>query len=97
MKRNFKKKLGGGGFGTVFEGALINDTKIAVKHLDGFSQIKKSLLAEVETIGSIHHLNLVRLTRFCAQKSHSLIVYEYMSNGSLNEWIFHRTQEINLD
>nr|POE55603.1 g-type lectin s-receptor-like serine/threonine-protein kinase sd2-5 [Quercus suber] len=97
MTRNFKKKLGAGGFGTVFEGALIDGTKIAVKHLDGFSQIRKSFLTEVETIGSIHHLNLVRLTGFCAQKSHLLIVYEYMFDGPLDKWIFHKTREINLD
>ena len=76
---------------SVFEGALIDGTKIAVKCLNGFSQIRKLFLVEVETIGSIHHLNLVRLTGFCAKKSHLLIVYEYVSNGSLDKWIFHKT------
>ena len=61
MTKNFNNKLGGGGFGTVFEGTLINNTKVAVKRLDGFGQIKKSFLAEVMTIGNIHHFNLVRL------------------------------------
>uniref|UniRef100_A0A7N2N7X9 Receptor-like serine/threonine-protein kinase n=1 Tax=Quercus lobata TaxID=97700 RepID=A0A7N2N7X9_QUELO len=56
---NFNKELGGGGFGTVFEGTLVDGTKVAVKRLDGFSQIKKSFLAEVETIGNTHHFNLV--------------------------------------
>ncbi|PKI34780.1 hypothetical protein CRG98_044831 [Punica granatum] len=55
---NFSKKLGAGGFGSVFEGTLIDGTKIAVKQLEGLGQIKKSFLAEVETIGSIHHVNL---------------------------------------
>ena len=40
MTENFNKKLGAGGFGIVFEGTLINGTKVAVKHLHGFSQIK---------------------------------------------------------
>ncbi|XP_023905030.2 G-type lectin S-receptor-like serine/threonine-protein kinase SD2-5 [Quercus suber] len=97
MTKNFSKKLGGGGFGTVFEGSLIDCTKIAVKHLNGINQIKKSFLAEVETIGSIHHFNLVRLIGFCAQRSHRLLVYEYMSNGSLDKWIFHKNHEFNLD
>nr|XP_023883553.1 G-type lectin S-receptor-like serine/threonine-protein kinase SD2-5 [Quercus suber] len=97
MTKNFNKKLGGGGFGTVFEGALIDGTKIAVKHLNGINQIKKSFLAEVETIGNIHHFNLVRLIGFCAQRSHRLLVYEYMSNGSLDKWIFHKNHEFNLD
>ena len=97
MTKNFNKKLGGGGFGTVFEGTLIDGTKVAVKHLNGINQIKNSFLAEVETIGSIHHFNLVRLIGFCAQRSHRLLVYEYLSNGSLDKWIFHKTLEFNLD
>ncbi|KAK3404873.1 hypothetical protein EUGRSUZ_K01177 [Eucalyptus grandis] len=72
-------------------------TKVAVKRLDGFGQVKKSFLAEVETIGSIHHVNLVRLVGFCAEKSHRLLIYEYMSNGSLDRWIFHKSNESVLD
>ena len=69
-----------------------------MKRFDGLNQIKKSFLAEVETIGSIHHFNLVRLIGFCAEKSHQLLlVYEYMSNGSLDKWIFHRNPEMLLD
>ncbi|KAF3946188.1 hypothetical protein CMV_027516 [Castanea mollissima] len=48
MTENFKKNIGGGGFGTVFEGTLIDGTRVAVKRLHGFSQIKKSFLAEPE-------------------------------------------------
>ena len=97
MTRNFIKALGGGGFGTVFEGTLIDGTKVAVKRLDGLSQIEKSFLAEVETIGRTHHLNLVRLIGFCAEKFHKFLVYEYMSNGSLDKWIFHKNLEMSLD
>ncbi|XP_057506364.1 G-type lectin S-receptor-like serine/threonine-protein kinase SD2-5 [Actinidia eriantha] len=96
MKKNFSNKLGEGGFGSVFLGTLNDGTEVAVKRLDGLSQIKKSFLAEVETIGSIHHVNLVRLTGFCAEKSHMLLVYEYMSNGSLDKWIFQRHRELIL-
>uniref|UniRef100_A0A7N2N7X6 non-specific serine/threonine protein kinase n=1 Tax=Quercus lobata TaxID=97700 RepID=A0A7N2N7X6_QUELO len=94
---NFNKELGGGGFGIVFEGTLTNGTKVAVKCLDGYGQIKKSFLAEVKTIGSIHHLNLVRLVGFCDEKSHRLLVYEYMSNGSLDRWLFHKNPKMLLD
>ena len=68
-----------------------------MKRLDGFSQIKKSFLAEVETIGSIHHINLVRLIGFCAEKNHRLLVYEYISNRSLDRWVFHKNPEMLLD
>ncbi|KAF8044039.1 hypothetical protein BT93_A2122 [Corymbia citriodora subsp. variegata] len=93
----FGKKLGEGGFGSVFEGTLSDGTKVAVKRLDGFGQVNKSFLAEVKTIGSIHHVNLVRLVGFCAEKSHRLLVYEYMSNGSLDRWIFHKSNECVLN
>ncbi|KAL8046833.1 hypothetical protein ABFX02_08G199600 [Erythranthe guttata] len=94
---NFNKKLGEGGFGSVFQGLLKDGTKIAVKTLDGVGHIKKSFLAEVESIGSIHHVNLVRLIGFCADKSHRLLVYEYVVNGSLEKWIYTGRQEKSLD
>ncbi|GKE00082.1 G-type lectin S-receptor-like serine/threonine-protein kinase SD2-5, partial [Tanacetum coccineum] len=90
---NFSKKLGQGGFGTVFEGTLKDGSKIAVKCLEGLSQANKSFLAEVESIGSIHHVNLVRLRGFCASKSQRLLVYEFMSKGSLDQWIYHGDRE----
>ncbi|KAK3407129.1 hypothetical protein EUGRSUZ_K03237 [Eucalyptus grandis] len=97
ITNEFDRKLGEGGFGSVFEGTLSDGTKVAVKRLDGFGQVKKSFLAEVETLGSIHHMNLVRLMGFCVEKSHKLLIYEYMSNGSLDRWIFHKSNECVLD
>lgn len=93
---DFCTKLGEGGFGSVFEGKL-GDMRIAVKRLDGIGQGKREFLAEVETIGSIHHIYLVRLIGFCAERSHRLLVYEYMCNGSLDKWIFYRNQDVALD
>ncbi|KAH0651225.1 hypothetical protein KY284_031137 [Solanum tuberosum] len=69
MTENFSEKLGEGGFGSVFEGTMSDGTKIAVKRLQGFGNVKKSFLAEVATIGSIQHVNLVQLVGFCAEKS----------------------------
>ncbi|KAL5707447.1 hypothetical protein ACHQM5_018349 [Ranunculus cassubicifolius] len=93
---DFTKKLGQGGFGSVFEGILANGTMVAVKCLDGIGQVRKSFLAEVESIGSIHHVNLVRLIGFCADKSHRYLVYEYMVNGSLEKWIFNKNDKSSL-
>ncbi|XP_037445328.1 G-type lectin S-receptor-like serine/threonine-protein kinase SD2-5 [Triticum dicoccoides] len=92
----FSKKLGDGGFGSVFQGELGED-KVAVKRLEGARQGKKEFLAEVETIGSIEHINLVRLIGFCAEKSERLLVYEYMSRGSLDRWIYYRHNNAPLD
>ncbi|PIA41809.1 hypothetical protein AQUCO_02200323v1 [Aquilegia coerulea] len=92
---NFHRKIGRGGFGSVYEGILGHGI-IAVKCLDfGQGQGRKQFLAEVRTIGSIHHVNLVKLVGFCAENSHKLLAYEYMCNGSLDKWIFH--EESTLD
>ncbi|KAF5771634.1 putative protein kinase RLK-Pelle-SD-2b family [Helianthus annuus] len=90
---NFSKKLGEGGFGSVFEGSLKDGSKIAVKCLEGLSQIKTSFLAEVQSVGSIHHVNLVRLRGFCTLKSQRFLVYDFMINGSLDRWIYHGVRE----
>ncbi|XP_078174463.1 G-type lectin S-receptor-like serine/threonine-protein kinase SD2-5 [Carex rostrata] len=93
---NFVKILGKGGFGTVFEGTW-GDGKIAVKRLDNIGHGKKDFLTEVETIGNIHHINLVRLIGFCADKLNRILVYEYMCNGSLDQWIYCKDGRVPLD
>ncbi|KAL7596558.1 hypothetical protein Lser_V15G28180 [Lactuca serriola] len=85
---NFTTKLGHGGFGSVYQGALKDGTQLAVKRLEGLGQGKKEFRAEVSIIGSIHHHHLVKLKGFCAESKHRLLVYEYMANGSLDRWIF---------
>ncbi|KAK4770071.1 hypothetical protein SAY87_030603 [Trapa incisa] len=94
---NFSVKLGHGGFGSVYKGTLPDQTKLAVKKLEGIGQGKKEFRAEVCIIGSIHHHHLVRLRGFCAEGSHRLLAYEFMANGSLDRWIFRKNQEEMLD
>ncbi|CAM0878919.1 unnamed protein product [Alopecurus aequalis] len=93
---DFSTMIGAGGSGSVFEGQ-IDDKHVAVKRLDGVSQGGMEFLAEVQTIGTINHVHLVRLIGFCAEKSHRLLVYEYMPNGSLDKWIFQKHQNAPLD
>ncbi|KAG5234648.1 G-type lectin S-receptor serine/threonine-protein kinase [Salix suchowensis] len=94
---DFSDRLGKGGSGSVFKGVLRDGTHIAVKKLEKLDQDMSSFLAEVEAIGSIHHFNLVRLIGFCAEKSSGLLVFEYMSKGSLDNWIFKNDQRFCLD
>ena len=94
---NFSKRLGGGGFGSVYEGALNDKSKVAVKQLEGIGQGKKEFRAEVEIIGSIHHCHLVQLRGFCAEGPHRLLVYEYMINGSLDKHLFYGVKSNVLD
>ncbi|XP_059307665.1 G-type lectin S-receptor-like serine/threonine-protein kinase SD2-5 [Lycium ferocissimum] len=96
ITEDFSRKLGEGGFGSVYEGTLSDGTKMAVKRLDGLGQVTDSFLTEVKTVGSIHHVNLVKLIGFCAEKYHRILIYEYMVNGSLDRWISHERQENGL-
>ncbi|KAG0461253.1 hypothetical protein HPP92_021550 [Vanilla planifolia] len=78
-----------GGFGSVYKGTLREGTLVAVKKLDKLlPHGEKEFITEVTTIGAMHHMNLVTLCGFCSERSHRLLVYEYMSNGSLDKWIF---------
>ncbi|KNA19222.1 hypothetical protein SOVF_063570 [Spinacia oleracea] len=90
---NFSLKLGQGGFGSVYQGKLPDGTIFAVKKLEGVGQGVKEFRAEVSTIGSIHHIHLVKLKGFCTEGSHRLLAYELMENGSLDKWIFKRNQD----
>ncbi|CAN0903975.1 G-type lectin S-receptor-like serine/threonine-protein kinase At2g19130 [Linum grandiflorum] len=89
--KNFSERLGGGGFGSVYRGVLTNsNTIVAVKKLEGVSQGEKQFRSEVSTIGTIQHVNLVRLIGFCSEGDHNkLLVYEHMPNGSLDSRLFH--------
>ncbi|PRQ37326.1 putative protein kinase RLK-Pelle-RLCK-Os family [Rosa chinensis] len=88
---NFINLLGSGGFGSVYKGVYSNGTLVAVKVLGGTSNktIDEQFMAEVSTLGRIHHVNLVRLHGFCFERPHRALVYEYMSNGSLDKFLFH--------
>ncbi|KAL9668067.1 hypothetical protein QQ045_002441 [Rhodiola kirilowii] len=88
LTKGFKEKLGEGGFGAVYRGVLANKTVAAVKQLEGVEQGEKQFRMEVATISSTHHLNLVRLIGFCSEGRHRLLVYEFMKNGSLDNFLF---------
>uniref|UniRef100_A0A804KZH4 Protein kinase domain-containing protein n=1 Tax=Musa acuminata subsp. malaccensis TaxID=214687 RepID=A0A804KZH4_MUSAM len=81
-----KNQLGGGGFGPVYKGTLDDGRIIAVKQLSvGKSQQgEREFLAEVRMLTSIQHKNLVHLIGCCSEGAERLLVYECMTNGSLN-------------
>nr|POE49861.1 g-type lectin s-receptor-like serine/threonine-protein kinase lecrk1 [Quercus suber] len=87
---SFKEELGKGSFGAVYKGALNKGKKpVAVKRLEKLvEEGEREFRAEMRAIGRTHHRNLVRLLGFCAEDSKRLLVYEYMSNGSLADLLF---------
>ncbi|KAK9689677.1 hypothetical protein RND81_09G074600 [Saponaria officinalis] len=95
--KNFSEKLGGGGFGSVFKGILPDSSVIAVKKLESFSQGEKQFRTEVSTIGTIQHVNLVRLRGFCSEGAKKLLVYDFMQNGSLDYHLFPDKSHATLD
>lgn len=84
---NFSNKniIGKGGFGNVYKGYIRDGTVVAVKRLkDGnTSGGEIQFQTEVEMISLAVHRNLLRLYGFCMTASERLLVYPYMSNGSV--------------
>ncbi|XP_039139842.1 G-type lectin S-receptor-like serine/threonine-protein kinase At2g19130 [Dioscorea cayenensis subsp. rotundata] len=97
MTKNFSDILGRGGFGSVFKGALPDSTTIAVKKLEGWRQGEKQFRTEVITLGSLQHVNLVRLRGFCCEANKRLLAYDYMAGGSLDTHLFRSSKVLDWE
>ncbi|KAM1062028.1 hypothetical protein ACFX2A_026980 [Malus domestica] len=84
----FKLKSGKGGFGNVHHGYLKDGTPVAVKTLSpSSSQGAREFQTEVELLMKIHHRNLASLIGYCDDTDNVAIIYEYMPNGNLKEYL----------
>ena len=73
----------------VFKGILDDGTAIAVKRIDGEEHEDEEFKAEVAVLATIQHRNLVQLLGFClVPRGPRFLVYEFIENGSLDNWIF---------
>ncbi|KAH1042091.1 hypothetical protein GYH30_024414 [Glycine max] len=80
--------IGEGGYGIVYRGQLINGNPVAIKKLlNNLGQAEKEFRVEVEAIGHVRHKNLVRLLGYCIEGTHRLLIYEYVNNGNLEQWL----------
>ncbi|KAK4405262.1 putative receptor-like serine/threonine-protein kinase [Sesamum angolense] len=80
--------IGEGGYGIVFRGVLHDGSVVAVKNLlNNKGQAEKEFKVEVEAIGKVKHKNLVSLIGYCAEGAQTLLVYEYIDNGNLEQWL----------
>uniref|UniRef100_A0A0E0L2Z5 non-specific serine/threonine protein kinase n=1 Tax=Oryza punctata TaxID=4537 RepID=A0A0E0L2Z5_ORYPU len=80
--------VGEGGYGIVYRGVLADGCEVAVKNLlNNRGQAEREFKVEVEAIGRVRHKNLVRLLGYCAEGAHRILVYEYVDNGNLEQWL----------
>ncbi|KAG8068276.1 hypothetical protein GUJ93_ZPchr0005g15304 [Zizania palustris] len=79
-------EIGSGGYGKVYKGTLVDGTRVAIKRaqpnsMQGAVEFKN----EIELLSRVHHRNLVSLIGFCYEQGEQMLVYEYISNGTLRE------------
>ncbi|XP_030943952.1 probable receptor-like serine/threonine-protein kinase At4g34500 [Quercus lobata] len=80
--------IGEGGYGVVYRGVVNDGSVVAVKNLlNNKGQAEKEFKVEVEAIGKVRHKNLVGLVGYCAEGAQRMLVYEYVDNGNLEQWL----------
>ncbi|KAL6269155.1 hypothetical protein ACE6H2_026066 [Prunus campanulata] len=86
----FTDEVGKGAFGTVYKGVISNGGReVAIKKLEKVvGEGEREFQNEMNVIGRTHHKNLVKLLGYCHDGSNRLLVYEYMTNGSLADFLF---------
>ncbi|KAJ9683035.1 hypothetical protein PVL29_018854 [Vitis rotundifolia] len=86
---NFTTILGQGSFGPVYKATIATGEVVAVKVLASNSkQGEKEFQTEVSLLGRLHHRNLVNLVGYCVDKGQRMLIYEFMSNGSLENLLY---------
>lgn len=91
---NFTTLLGQGAFGPVYKAQMSTGEIFAVKVLATNSkQGEKEFQTEVLLLGRLHHRNLVNLVGYCSEKGQHMLIYEYMTNGSLASHLYSEKHE----
>ena len=86
--------LRGVGCSDVYKGIFPSGTKVAVKRVQKQME-KRCYLADMADLGDVRHRNLVQLQGWCYEKDQLLLVYDYMCNGSLDEWLYRHSSKQN--
>jgi serine/threonine protein kinase len=91
--------IGQGGYGNVYKGKLPDNTIVAIKRArEGSLQGEKEFLTEIEMLSRLHHRNLVSLIGYCDEETEQMLAYEYMPNGTLQDWLSGKlTQNLNFE
>ncbi|KAE8716503.1 Tetratricopeptide repeat (TPR)-like superfamily protein isoform 1 [Hibiscus syriacus] len=89
------RKIGDGGFGSVYLGQLRDNRIVAVKYLHKSNPLGNALSTkffcnEILILSSINHPNLVKLHGYCSDPRGLLLVYDYVPNGTLADHLHGR-------
>ncbi|ESR45366.1 protein kinase domain-containing protein [Citrus sinensis] len=77
--------VGKGGHSHVYRGCLPDGKELAVKILKPSEDVLKEFASEIEIITALHHRNIISLFGFCFEDNNLLLVYDFLSRGSLEE------------
>ncbi|KAL7210005.1 hypothetical protein ACSBR1_031556 [Camellia fascicularis] len=86
---NFREDniIGLGKTGTMYKAVFPNGSFLAIKRFFESQFSEGHFMSEVMTLGRLRHKNLVPLFGFCYEGKEKLLVYKYMPNGNLYDWI----------
>ncbi|XP_013591999.1 PREDICTED: glycerophosphodiester phosphodiesterase protein kinase domain-containing GDPDL2-like isoform X1 [Brassica oleracea var. oleracea] len=88
ITKSFAEVVGQGGFGTVYRGTLCDGRSVAVKILkNSKGNNGEDFINEVSSMSQTSHVNIVTLLGFCSEGSKRAILYEFLENGSLDNFI----------
>nr|CAB3448894.1 unnamed protein product [Digitaria exilis] len=86
--------IGCGGYGLVYKAELPDGCKLAIKKLNGeMCLMEREFTAEVEVLSMAQHDNLVPLWGYCVQGDSWFLIYSFMENGSLDDWLHNRDDD----
>ncbi|XP_050208664.1 probable LRR receptor-like serine/threonine-protein kinase At1g06840 [Mercurialis annua] len=91
---NISTQVGRGGYGRVYRGVLADGTVVAIKRAEeGSLQGQNEFLTEIKLLSRLHHRNLVSLIGYCDEEGEQMLVYEYIPNGTLRDWLSGKATE----